>query len=74
MSLEQSILDIVRQLSPAEQREILLQATSLRDRALTDKPRRSVRGLWSDLNISLSAEQIDANAQELWDDFPRKNT
>ena len=30
-----------------------------------------VRGLWADLGISLSAEEIDDNQREMWRGFPR---
>jgi len=33
-----------------------------------------VKGLWADLNISLSADDIEENQREMWKDFPREDT
>jgi hypothetical protein len=66
MSLEQAILEAVRALPAEKQREVLYHAARLRDEAATKVPFRSVRGLWSDLDISLSTEEIDENRREAW--------
>ena len=71
MSLEEAILDAVRDLPPDKQQEILDHATELRDRAAPPKQRKSVKGLWADLGVSLSAEEIDENRREMWKGFPR---
>ena len=55
MSLEQAILEAVRTLPAEKQQEILSHATRLRDQAAKKKPFKSVKGLWADLGISLSA-------------------
>jgi hypothetical protein len=73
MSLEQAILNAVRALPTEKQQEILSHATRLRDQTTDEKPLRSVKGLWADLGISLSAEEIEANQREMWKNFPRKN-
>lgn len=66
MSLEQAILEAVRALPPDKQYEILDHATRLRDQTSHKKPLRSVKGLWADLDVSLSAEDIDAARHEMW--------
>jgi hypothetical protein len=38
-----------------------LHATRLRDEAAKKKPFKSVKGLWADLGISLSADDIEEN-------------
>lgn len=73
MSLEQAILEAVRSLPPDKQREIYEHASRLRSECGKRPPFKSVRGLWADLSISLSAEEIDANQQEMWSGFPRHN-
>jgi hypothetical protein len=37
------------------------------------KPLRSLYGLWKDLGVDLSAEDIDAARRDLWETFPRKD-
>ena len=66
MSLEQAILNAVRALPTEKQQEVLSHATRLHDQTTSERTVRSVKGLWSDLDISLSAEQIDANQRETW--------
>jgi hypothetical protein len=73
VSLEQAILEAVRALPPDKQYEILDHATRLRDQTPSKKPLRSVKGLWADLDISLSAEDIDAVRREIWKNFPRND-
>lgn len=73
MSLEQSILEAVRTLPAEKQQEILSYATRLRDEAAKKKPFRSVKGLWADLGISLSADEIEESEREIWKDFPRED-
>ena len=71
MSLEQAILNAVRALPAEKQQEILSHATRLRDQTTDKRPLRSVKGLWADLGISLSADEIEANQHEMWKNFPR---
>ena len=73
MSIEQQILEAVRDLPDEKQHEILSHATRLREEIGTKKPFKSIEGLWADLNISLSAEEIDENQREMWKNFPRED-
>ena len=73
MSLEQRILEAIRGLPAEQQQEILSHAARLRDEAGRRSPLKSVRGLWADLGISLSAEEIEANQREMWRNFPRED-
>ena len=74
MTLEQAILDAVRALPADKQREVLDHVKHLRDEATQPrKPRKSGRGLWADLNIDLSGEEIDDARQEMWNNFPRND-
>lgn len=71
MSLEQAILEAIRALPAEKQREVLSHAESLRNDVGKRLPFKSVRGLWADLGVSLSAEQIEENQREMWRNFPR---
>jgi len=72
MTLEQAILDAVRELPPDKQQELLEHAEHLRLQEKQSRtPRKSGRGLWADLNIDLSAEDIDEARREAWKNFPR---
>ena len=73
MSLEEAILEAVRALPAEKQQEILNYATRLRGQTTVKKPLRTVKGLWADLDVSLSAEEIETNQREMWKNFPREN-
>ena len=70
MSLEQSILDAVRALPAEKQQELLIHAERLRNEAKRSQPRRSGKGLWADLNITLTAQEIEENQRDMWKNFP----
>ena len=70
MSLEQAILEAVRTLPVEKQQEVLNHAARLRDEAGGKIPFKSVKGLWADLGISLSAEEIEENRRDMWRNFP----
>ena len=70
MSLEQAILDAVRALPAEKQQEILSHAARLRDESAKKKPFKSVKGLWADLGISMSASEIEDSQHDMWKNFP----
>jgi hypothetical protein len=72
MSLEQEILNTLRGLPLDKQQEVLDHVKSLRrEVGKPSPPRKSGRGLWADLNVDLSAEEIDEAREEMWRNFPR---
>ena len=71
MSIEEAILDKVRRLPPDKQREVLDFAEFLSGRKKA--PLRSPEGLWADLNISISEEDIAEIRGEMWKNFPRED-
>ncbi|MFN0169178.1 MAG: hypothetical protein ACKV22_22370 [Bryobacteraceae bacterium] len=73
MSVEQAILEAVRELPAEKQNEILEHARRLRRESTSVQPRRSGKGLWADLNITLTAEEIEENQREMWKNFPRED-
>ena len=73
MSLEQAILEAVRVLPAEKQQEVLNHAAKLRDEAGGKRPFKSVKGLWADLGISLSAEEIEESRRDMWRNFPRED-
>ncbi len=73
MSVEQAILEAVRSLPSDKQREVLSHATRLQEQHRSKKPFRSIKGLWSDLGILLSAEEIEEDQRAMWKNFPRED-
>ncbi len=71
MSLEESIIEAVQCLPPDKQQELLDHAERLKAEIQPKKPLKNVKGLWADLGISLSADDIEKARREMWKNFPR---
>lgn len=71
MTIEQSILEVVKTLPPDKQAEVLRVAESLKQDPSVNEPRKPGRGLWEHLGVSISAEDIDEVRGEMWKNFPR---
>jgi hypothetical protein len=70
MTIEEAILDRVRRLTPEKQEELLKFADSL-EAPPRPKSLRSPEGLWADLDIDISEEDIAEVRREMWKEFPR---
>ena len=71
MTIEQELLEKVRGLSPDKQRQVLNFVQSLSKNESLKKPLRSLEGLWADLNIQITEEDIAEARREMWGNFPR---
>jgi hypothetical protein len=71
--LEQAVA-IAMNLSPLEKVRLVEQIMATLEQDLnpnTKQPKRSLYGIWSDVN--LSAEDIDEARNEMWGQFPRED-
>jgi hypothetical protein len=73
MSLEHAIQQIVHGLPVDKQRELFDLASRLQAESTKKPPFKSIEGLWANLGISLSAEEIDESRREMWRGFPRED-
>jgi len=71
MTIEQQVLEKLRDLPPERQKEVLDFVDFLREKNGSKKPRHSLRGLWKDLNIDITEEDIAQVRREMWGNFPR---
>lgn len=71
MTIEEQVLEKLRDLLPEKQKEVLDFVDSLNEKNGTKKPLRSLRGLWKDLNIDITEEDIAEARREMWSNFPR---
>jgi hypothetical protein len=69
MTIEQQVLEKLRDLPPEKQQEVLVFVDSLSGGL--KGPRRSLLGLWADLNSRITAEDIAEARREMWERFPR---
>jgi hypothetical protein len=71
MTIEEMVLQKLRELSPDKKKEVLEFAESLANQSGTRKPLRSLRGLWADLGIEITEQDIAEARREMWGNFPR---
>ena len=72
MTLEEAIIGKIRALPAEKQEEVLRFADSLEaNRANLKVPLISPRGLWADLHVDVSEEDIAEMRKEAWKNFPR---
>jgi len=71
MTIEQAVLEKLRDLPPEKQKEVLDFVDFLTVKNGPKKPLRSLRGLWEDLNIDITEEDIAQARREMWGNFPR---
>ena len=70
-SIEEAVIAKLRELPAEKQQEVLDFANFLGTRQ--KRPLKSVRGLWKDLGISISEEDIAEARKEMWGNFPREH-
>ncbi|MBI3796118.1 MAG: DUF2281 domain-containing protein [Deltaproteobacteria bacterium] len=73
MSIEQSVLEKMRALPPDKQQEVLDFVEFLQRKSGLKQPRRSLRGLWADLGVDITEEDVAKVRKEMWKDFPRED-
>jgi EAL domain-containing protein (putative c-di-GMP-specific phosphodiesterase class I) len=71
MTIEERVLEKLRDLPADKQKEVLDFVDTLRQKNDIKKPLRSLRGLWKDLNIQITDEDIAEARREMWGNFPR---
>jgi hypothetical protein len=73
MTIEEAILEQVRMLQPEQQHEVLEFTESLQARTPASEPHSPLRGLWRDLGISITDEEISEARREMWGNFSRED-
>jgi len=71
MTIEEMVLEKLRELPPEKQKEVLEFLDSLKSDGGPKKPLRSLEGIWEDLNIEITEEDIAEARREMWGNFPR---
>jgi EAL domain-containing protein (putative c-di-GMP-specific phosphodiesterase class I) len=73
MSIEKSVLEKLLKLPADKQKEVLDFVETLEKKARPTHRRRSLKGLWADLGVEVSSEDIAAARREMWGGFPRED-
>ena len=59
--------------APDKQKEVLDFVETLEKNAGATRHRRSLKGLWADLGVEVSSEDIAETRREMWGGFPRED-
>ena len=70
MTIERQVLEKLRDLPPEKQKEVLDFVEFLKEKNGAKKPLRSLPGLWKDLDIHITEEDIAEARREIWSNFP----
>lgn len=71
MTIEQQVVEKLRDLPPEKQKEVLDFVQLLKEKSSAKKPLRSLRGLWADLDIHITEEDMAEARREMWGNFLR---
>lgn len=71
MTVEEKILDCVRDLPPEDQEKVREFAEGLRARGPRRAPAKSLEGLWAKYDLRITDEDIEEARREMWRKFPR---
>ncbi|MCA6596730.1 MAG: hypothetical protein ACK6DE_01425 [Pseudanabaena sp.] len=78
MTIEQAVLENLRELPKEKQQQVLDFVTFLKQQTIaklepsSQGVRKSYKGLWADLGINITDEDIAETRQEMWGNFPRE--
>lgn len=72
MTIEQQVVEKLRELSPEQKQQVLQFLNSLKQGAAASTTKHSLLGLWEDLNCHISEEDIAEARREMWGRFPRE--
>ena len=71
MTIERSILETLRTLPPEKQQAMLTHALKLQGDSTLRKARWTAKGLGTNLDVTLTARDMDDNQRQMWKNFPR---
>jgi len=71
--MDQSLMAKIAALSPEKQQQVAEFVDALLREHERPRERKSLRGISADLNVDISAEDIDEARREMWSNFPRED-
>jgi hypothetical protein len=72
MTTQESILAVLSELPSEKIEEVLEFAKSLKSPTPGRPPKSTLRGLWRDLDVHLTEDEISDARREMWERFPRR--
>jgi hypothetical protein len=71
-SVKESVVEILEVLPPEKQQELLNFARLLKMANIVKRPRKSLKGMWADLDIHITEEDIKEVRSEMWGNLDEK--
>jgi hypothetical protein len=72
MTIQEKVLDKLRELPPEKQQAVLEFVESLEENGGSMMPLKSLEGLWAKYDINITEEDIAEMRREMWCNFPRE--
>ena len=69
LTIEEKVIEKLRELPPEKQKEVLAFVDSLNDKSSARKKLRSLEGLLEDFNVEITEEDIAEARREMWGNF-----
>lgn len=70
--VQDRVLRKLRELPPEKQEEVLHFVEFLAQREARPVGRKNIEGLWADLDLDITEDDIEAARREMWGNFPRE--
>ncbi len=70
MTVEEQVLEKLRELPPQKQKEVLAFVSLLREK-VQNGTGKSLHGLWAAMDVKVSEADISDARREMWGGFPR---
>ena len=73
MSIEKTVLEKLLKLPVEKQQEVLDFLEHLEQKTSEPTARKNLKGLWADLAVEISPEELSEARREMWGGFPRED-
>lgn len=73
MSIEEQVIQKLRGLASDQKKEVLDFVEFLEEKKARNEPLKNLYGLWADLGVEISEEDIAQARREMWSNFPRES-
>lgn len=72
MSSDEALLEQIKVLPPDLKKEVTHFIEFLQTKVKKETPTVSLEGIWADMDVNISEEDIDEARNEMWGNFPRE--
>ncbi|HSK73357.1 MAG TPA: DUF2281 domain-containing protein [Pyrinomonadaceae bacterium] len=73
MTSEEALLEKIKVLPPDLKREVAHFVEFLQTKVQKQTPRVSLEGIWADMDVNITEEDIAEARREMWGNFPREH-